>query len=58
MDDYYFGATVGQVVGISMTLIILLILEEISLQTFLILMAILNPMSVGLMVLSSDIKRK
>ena len=51
MEDYYFGAMVGAVLGISMTLLILFGHGTISFEEFIIPMVVDNLMIIGMLIL-------
>jgi len=50
MEDYYFGAMVGAVLGISTTLLVLFGNGTISFEEFIVPMVVNNPMIIGILI--------
>ena len=58
MEDYYFGAMVGAVGGISMTVILLFGRGTISFEDFIIPLVVVNPLIIGLLMIWDSMHNK
>jgi hypothetical protein len=58
MEDYYFGAMVGAVLGISVTLLILFGNGTISFEEFIVPMLVMNSTIIGVLIILDAIRNE